>query len=320
MAINITKEDDLVDATLTWSRDGYAGIAVVLGARTETETSLFVDVLSFPDNIELLPMWTGSPSKADKESKGSTIDAYVKYATTPDDTTFKEIDSSGGFGDPETAIFGYREILPKTEDYSQGNAKSAFSMVNDTTWKFINKVGLGTRVKPDEISYVMFQGDHGKEFEQKDNNKFCTATIKGFTRIITAGKNATDPQYFTDGEFVPFTVTVDDRYIKKQVFESYRENPDTAIVPNAIVRDDIGTMKVYADSIAENTSISRVSGSMTLKGRRYWDIGTMVESIFTDEDSVLVNLAMINIDQEFEPVDEQGQPLGDQTTVELGRS
>lgn len=321
MPQSITLTDALVSATITWSRQGYIPAAVVIGGRVETETSLFTS--SFPNNVALIEMWGGtSPSKNDKETKGSTADAYVKYAAKADDTNYDVIDSDFDGSSMEA----HREVLSKTQDYGIGNAKSGYAMVDDTTWQFSGKVGLAARVQKNDISYVKFQGgDRGVEFDLRSKGKFFTGTIRGMFRIVAGSAIDGGFSDLVDNEFIPLSVTKSDRFMKKQVFNSYRDNPTSGTTPTTtvdgptIIRDDTNDLENFAADTAAGNSVPILSGSIQLTGLNYWNVGDILNTIESVEGDIDINLAMVSIDFQYQPPGPAGTPSGDATIIELGR-
>lgn len=308
----------VINGSITWSQESYSPAAVVLGGRFETETSFFTDASGL-DNVQLDEMWTGTPNKATKETDGSTADAYTKFATRPDDVIFIDVDGPGG-DDP--TVYAHREVLNRTQDYGDGNAKSGFAMVDDSgTWKFSGdtSIQLQARISTEEISYVKFQsGNRGNEFDQKDKNKFFTGTSKGFFRLIAGSDPLGGFSDLEDGEFVAMTVSVADRFIKKTVFNSYRDSPDGTAV-NEEVRNDQTLLNQFARNISIGNTVTNITGSMTILGRNYWTVGEIVDRVTNDYGSTQIGLAMTKIHNGFEPPRNAGDPSGDSTTIELGR-
>ncbi len=304
-------------ASVTWSREGFIPAAIVLGGRNETETSFFKDNDSFADNIELKEMWSGTPNKTLKETDGSTTDAYVKFAPDPEDVAWFDIDGPEDGEGP--TVYAFRELNTRTQDYSDGNARSAFAMIDDTTWQFSGKLGISARVAPEEISYIKFQsGDRGVEFDQKDNNKMFTTTVLGYFRLVAGSDPLGGFADLEDGEFTPLQVVKTDRFLKKSVFESYRDNPEGDAETSG-VRDDQSELNEYARNVAIGNSVPTVSGSIQLTGRNYYGVGDILTSIESVEGDIDINLAMVSVDVQFQRPGPAGTPSGDSTIIELGR-
>ncbi len=319
ISIDTTGPSKMTSGVITWSRTGFYDCVVVLGGRIETETSLFKDTTSFNDNVQLKEMWTGTPSKATKESDGSTADAYVKFATDPDDGNNNFID-----GNDVGAIYAYRELTNLTQQYTTGAGASkeqisAFGMILDVaTWKFTGKKSLNTRVQ--QPIYVKFQGDRGKEHDNKDLNKFCTCTVKGYAREIVGSDLAGGFTALESGEYKPFRVLKADRFKKKTTYSSFRNNPTVTSVDLSI-RDDRDDLIAWAQNSLTGLQVPNVSGSITLVGPQYWTIGDIVDKIKTENGEVTINLAAISIPVSFAGLRE-GDAVGaqpDTTTITLGR-
>ena len=139
-----------------------------------------------------------------------------------------------------------------------------------------------------------------------------TITIKGFFR--TSGVAGT---FATDGEYKPFKAVQADRFKLKKVFNSFRISPsDDSISEN--VRDDTTALEVYAWNVVKKNSVKQISGSLSLQGRKYWSIGTMLDSVITEFGTTNIGLAMIDIQVNFEGVHTPNNVSGDITNIQLG--
>lgn len=314
---SISLTDAVTSASVTWSREGYIPEAIVMGGRNETETSFFKDNSSFGSNLPLKEMWTGSPSEATKETDGATSDDYVKFAPEPEDVAWFDIDGPEDGEGP--TLYAFRDMINRTQDYADGNAKSGYAMVDDTTWQFSGKIGLSARISNEEIAYLKFQGgDRAVESQQKNNNKMFTGSVKGYFRLVAGSDPLGGFSGLVDGEFTPLQVIKADRFIKKTVFESYRDNPDGTAVSET-VRDDQSELNEYSRNLAISNSVPTVSGSIQLAGRNYFGVGDILTSIESVEGDIDINLAMVSVDIQFQPPRPAGTPSGDATIIELGR-
>lgn len=313
----------MIDGEITWSREGFYNCVIAMGARIETETSLFKDTTNFSINVALKEMWTGTPDKATKESDGSTADAYVKFATDPDDDFNDLIDGNGS-----DSIYAYRELSNLTQQYTTGAGASneqisAFGMIDDaSTWKFTGKKSLNTRVQAP--IYVKFQGDRGKEHDNKDLNKFCTCTVKGFARELVGSDIIGGFTALETGEYVAFRVLKTDRFKKKSAYSSYRDNPSENPVGDVApldIRDDKAELIKWAQNALTGLQVPNVTGSITLVGPQYWTIGDVVDKIITENGEVTINLAAISIPVSYSGFVEGDttEAIPDQTTISLGR-
>ncbi len=317
-----------ISCKLTWSRENYIPVAVVVGYRVRIETTLFVDNASFTDNPVFQEQWSGEATETQKKTDGTKTDVYSRFSTDSTDAFYNTHDWAGSAGtSPDgDAVKSFKQIENKTFTYDTNDQQvSASAFVLDvSTWKPSGELSLAARLVSGALPGVRYQaGDRAVEVQKKDDNKSLTCIVVGNSRLLEIEKHSSIGALFGSSEFVPFTVTTDSQYKRYKVISSYRQIPSgTATdidVANINFRNDSAEAQEFGQNEVENNTVPDIRGSITMAGYRKFTIGDLIDKIVTTDGDVNVGLAVIDVNYQPEQPRQGGEPAGDTTTIELGR-
>lgn len=314
---------EVLECSLSYTREGYVPVVYVVGDRTRIETTLFTDVTDFPANFVLKAGWVGEAERTEKETDPTKTDVYSRFSIDPDDFFYSDVDYAGSQDGDYQASRGvagpkmYRGFANSTFNYDTASeALSGNGMILDTDWKFTGKVGLSTRLQGGSIPYLRIQsGDRAVEYDYKDKEKAVTCIVEGEAHLWeSVSEDNTD-----DAWFVPMTVSSADRFKRYKVYQSYRGGPTGSATDTPNERVDYDELKNYAEQLLESMTISPISGSITMLGTKQRTVGTMIGNIVNDDKVTPVNLAVVDQSTSYSPPRKAGESGQDTVTIELGR-
>jgi len=299
--------------SLTFTRQGVAVEYIALGDVIEFETTIMT--LPTGTRLGLKEMWTGTATRDQKKTDGSKSDVYSRYALDPEDLYIDNYDVTISSMCPKA----YREIMGKVFQVSGGDEKAsltAFGFIESgSSWVRIGEKKLTFNV--DDIYLRFIAGDRGIEFDEKDNEKAVTVTVKGVCRQLKSSNNFAN---LVSDEFRPFKVKVVDRFKNRKAINSYRTAPDGSSTTETIVDDSL-KLEEYAIKLKLNNDVQTISGAIELIGVQSYGVGDKIDSIILPSGlGIPIGLAIKDVQVMYEPVRESGQGItGDRTLVSFGR-